>query len=61
MVGGTLDAQGTLAYRSTSSPWNRRAAAAAPPYTAAQWGEFFGASLASISGIMLGELPDSSQ
>jgi hypothetical protein len=62
MVGGTLDAQGTLAYRlDIVAQWNRRASGAAPPYTAGQWGEFFGASLASIGGIMLGELPESSQ
>jgi hypothetical protein len=62
ILGETLDAQGTLAYRlDIVAQWNRRAAGAEQPDSAGQWGEFFGAALASIGGIMLGELPASSQ
>jgi hypothetical protein len=56
--GETLDAQGILSYRlDIVARWNQRARAPAPPDSAAGWSEFFGASLASIGGIMLGELP----
>jgi hypothetical protein len=50
----TFAAQGILGYRlDIAARWTRRAADVAPPESAAQWAEFFGASLASIGGIML--------
>jgi len=54
----TLDAEGILSYRlDIVAQWNRRASGLIPPDSAAGWSEFFGASLASIGGLMLGELP----
>jgi hypothetical protein len=50
----TFAAQGILGYRlDITARWTRRGPDAAPPDSAAQWAEFFGASLASIGGIML--------
>jgi len=50
----TFTAQGILGYRlDVTARWTRRAADAVPPESADQWTEFFGASLASIGGIML--------
>jgi hypothetical protein len=54
----TLDAEGILSYRlDIVARWNRRTSGLVPPDSAAGWSEFFGASLASIGGLMLGELP----
>jgi hypothetical protein len=49
-----LEAQGILGYRlDITARWARRAPGVAAPDSASQWAEFFGASLASIGGIML--------
>jgi hypothetical protein len=56
--GETLDAEGILSYRlDVVARWNGRAAGLLPPESEAGWSEFFGAALASIGGLMLGELP----
>jgi hypothetical protein len=55
--GETLEAQGILRYRlDIAARWNGRASGLPQPESEAGWSEFFGASLASIGGLMLGGL-----